>query len=72
MKCTFLRDGKCQWEGELRELDMHIEKCSRERISCPYAALGCKEEFLKSELDEHTAATDHLAMAVEKTSLHAY
>ncbi len=28
-----------------------------------------KEEFLKSELDEHTAATDHLAMAVEKISL---
>ncbi len=68
VKCN-LRDDGCQWEGELRELDKHLEKCSRERIPCPYAALGCKAEFLKKKLDEHNAATDHLAMAVKKISL---
>ncbi len=68
VKCN-LRDGGCQWEGELRELDKHLEKCSRERIPCPYAAVGCKAEFLKKKLDDHNAATDHLAMAVEKISL---
>lgn len=41
---------KCEWSGELRELQSHIKQCNYEPIECPNK---CKCEVMRLDLDKH-------------------
>ena len=60
--CTHKSKG-CEWAGELRELDVHLNKspqpdkclkgCPFTLIDCPLSYAGCKESLLRNDMAEH-------------------
>lgn len=46
--CVF--DEKCEWSGELRDLESHTAQCQYEKIECPNK---CKSEVMRLDLDKH-------------------
>lgn len=70
MKCKHSDHG-CTWAGELRNLEQHVRECSRDVISCPYSAIGCKAKVLKKTLADHKAIStvEHLELAMERIKL---
>lgn len=54
--------------GELRELENHVTKCSKDIISCPYSGVGCTASVLKKNLEDHktVSAVEHIALAMER------
>ena len=59
----------CPWEGELRQLEKHVEQCSRETVPCMYSELGCKANLLKAKAEEHYSKVNHLTMAMQRIRL---
>ena len=71
--CTHRSKG-CEWTGELRELDNHLnsdppadksfEGCPYEIITCPMKYVGCKVELPRSDIKEHLdkEAATHVTM----------
>ena len=48
------------------ELADHRSKCQFEKVSCKYAGIGCKEELLRKDLEQHELDdTFHLHTAIE-------
>ena len=60
--------GGCAWEGELREMEAHVTKCTTELITCKYSSVGCKVKVLKKNLTSHEedCTTKHLKLAMER------
>ena len=60
--CTHKSQG-CEWTGELRELDNHLNSdpqadeslqgCPYETIACPMKYVGCEVELPRNEMKEH-------------------
>ncbi len=67
VKCSN-SEGGCRWEGELRELDKHVTKCTSELHPCKYASVGCKVKVVKTKLGSHeeSCTTEHLKMALKR------
>lgn len=71
-------DEGCEWVGQLRDLEEHLEGCDFSSSSCPK---GCGEAVLKSRLEDHVqfecplrmhkcSYCDHSAPYREITKLH--
>ena len=65
VECTNTEKG-CMWTGSLGDLNTHRSKCPKEEIPCPYGEAGCKEKFLREQLQVHLANNqqDHLDSAM--------
>lgn len=50
LKTNCVYDEKCEWAGELRELQNHLKQCQYEKIECPNK---CKSEVMRIDLDKH-------------------
>ena len=75
--CTHKSEG-CEWTGELRELDNHLNKnpqadkslegCPFTLIDCPLSYAGCKESLYRNNMPEHISESvvSHTLMQVGK------
>lgn len=61
--CLNSKDG-CQWSGELRQLEGHLQSCKEMSIPCEYAEYGCNKVFKNKDMDHHlkSASTTHLLL----------
>ena len=68
VRCSNHQEGGCDWEGELRDLDKHVTKCSSELVLCKYSSIGCKVKVLKKGLSSHEeeCTSKHLKLAMER------
>lgn len=69
-KCKNIDHG-CKWEGDLRDLDGHVSKCTSEQVPCKYQTIGCKAQVAKVDLQSHEdlCTAQHLTMAMKKLDL---
>ena len=68
----------CEWTGELRELDNHLnsdppadkslEGCPFEDVKCPLSYAGCEEKLPRQQLDDHLSerTVGHMLMQAKK------
>ncbi len=49
VECTN-NTNKCDWHGELRELETHVKTCMYEQIECPNA---CSTLIIKKDIEKH-------------------
>ena len=47
-------EGGCPWEGQVGELEAHLEKCPWMRVRCPNE--GCTESPFRKDLPQHNKA----------------
>ena len=50
--CSNQSDG-CTWRGQLKRLPGHRENCQFEWIKCEYHDVGCHEEQLRKDMEDH-------------------
>lgn len=69
-KCKNHNNG-CKWEGELRDLNGHVSKCTNKQVSCKYHTIGCRAKVAKADLHSHeeSCTVQHLTMAMKKLDL---
>ena len=49
-----------------RDLSKHREECLFEQVSCKYASIGCKEQILRKDQEEHEAdSQQHIKLAID-------
>jgi hypothetical protein len=44
--------GKCEWQGAVKDVKLHLESCVRALVHCPNS--GCESRVLRSDLGQHT------------------
>ena len=61
--CVNSKDG-CQWSGELRHLEEHLQSCKEMAVPCEYSEYGCDKVLKNKEMESHlkTACSKHLQM----------
>ena len=59
---------RCSWEGELQTVTQHCLKCLRERVTCPYKVIGCKEMVYREKLTKHEEdyREDHVDLTMKQ------
>ena len=65
MKIPCPNDG-CDEEIQRCNISLHRQKCLFESVSCKYINIGCKETFLRKNVEEHeNDSQQHLQMAID-------
>jgi len=47
------KKGGCEWSGELRALEKHLEECPQAVVECPYSIVGCQSFVKRAEKLNH-------------------
>ena len=75
------KDEGCEWTGELRELDKHLnsdppadkslEGCPFEIIDCPLSYMGCKAKLARKDMKTHLdrEVVSHVLLQARKQNL---
>ena len=45
-----------------KQLKDHHEKCPRERVACPFEEAGCKEQFVRRDVEKHVTTNQYQHM----------
>ncbi|XP_020892264.1 TNF receptor-associated factor 3 isoform X2 [Exaiptasia diaphana] len=58
----------CDWQGEMRDVKTHDEKCPLAIVPCSYVSIGCKFKAPRRSLSDHykNKLADHLELTTQQ------